>query len=95
MSEVSFESAISAMGGEARQSSTMIERIFEDVVKNNIIVNIQFTERYAEIVNYIKSLGWTSNCLEWNYEFDNNIHLQVLSVHDGYTLTVSMSERGC
>lgn len=90
MSEVSFESAISAMSGETKQSSTMIERILEDVIKNNIRVNIQFTERYTEVVDYIKNLGWTPNCLEWNYEFDNNVKLQVLSTSSGYTLTVSM-----
>lgn len=92
MGEISFESAISAMSGETKQNSTMIERIFEDVIKNNIRVNIQFTVRYTEIVNYIKSLGWTPNCLEWNYEFDNNVKLQVLSTSSGYTLTVSMNK---
>jgi hypothetical protein len=92
MSEVNFESAISVMGGETKQSTTMIERILEDVIKNDIRVNIQFTERYTEIVNYIKDLGWTPNCLEWNYEFDNSIKLQVLSTSSGYTLTVSMNK---
>lgn len=92
MSEVSFESAISAMGGETKQSTTMIERILEDVIKNDIRVSVQFTGRHTEIVNYIKSLGWNYKCLEWDYDFDNNIHLQVLSTHSGYTLTVSMGK---
>ena len=90
MGKTSFESAISAMSGETKQSSTMIERILEDVLKNDIRVNIQFTERYTEVVNYIKGLGWTPNCLKWNYEFNNNVKLQVLSTSSGYTLTVGM-----
>jgi hypothetical protein len=83
-----LDKAINAMVGETNQKPTMIERIIEDVIKHDIKVNIRFTERYTEVVDYIKSLGWTSNCLEWDYEFDNNVYLQILSTSSGYTLTV-------
>lgn len=92
MSNMSFESAISAMTGDTEQRPTLIERIIEDVIKHDIKVNIQFTEKYDEIINYIKNLGWTPNCSEWDYGFDNSARLKILSTSYGYTLTVSMQK---
>lgn len=92
MNEVSFESAISAMVGDTEQMPTMIERMLEDVIKRDIKVNIQFTERYTEVLDYVKSLGWKSKYLEWAYKLDNGVRLEILSTISGYTLTVSMQK---
>ena len=90
MNTYAFKESIYTMSGEAKHESTMLERIIKDVIQNNTRADIRFTERYRVIVEPLKKLGWTTNCFEWNYDFENNVKLSVLSTNSGYTLTVSI-----
>lgn len=69
-------------------SELLWNRMLDDALKGNIVCQ-KFSIRYDDIVIPLKKLGWTDNCLEWNYMYNDCLNLSVISIGDNFELIMT------